>query len=98
MKSSTPIYEDNEGCIALSQNPLTHSRARHIALAKHVLRERVGEGHVVLHHIPTADQPADLLTKPLDRVPFVKLRRLLMNVIVRAGSAVVPRARRARAA
>ena len=39
-----------------------------------------------------------MLTKGLDRVPYVKLRKLLMNVVVRAGTVVMPRARRSRIA
>ena len=39
---------------------------------------------------------ADMLTKVLDRVPFVKLRRLVMNLLVRSVTAMVPRANRRR--
>ena len=44
------------------------------------------------------DNLADMFTKVLDRIPFVKLRKLVLNVVVRAATMVMPRARRSRAA
>ena len=46
--------------------------------------------------VPTEDNIADMLTKALDPGPFHKLRALLMNLVVRVGSASYPRSKRHR--
>ena len=43
--------------------------------------------------VHTDDNLADMFTKVLDRVPFVKLRKLVLNIVVRAATMVMPRAR-----
>ena len=43
--SATIIFADNQGCIALTRN---HSRAKHIDIRHHFIRERVGMGEIDL--------------------------------------------------
>lgn len=43
----------------------------------HFLRDLVGKGTIELKHVGTKDQVADILTKPLHRDNFVKLRKRL---------------------
>ncbi len=43
------------------------SERKHIQIRYHYIRERVGEGDVKVFHVPSADNLADLLTKPLPR-------------------------------
>jgi hypothetical protein len=40
----------------------------------HFLRDNVEKGTIVLSHVPTQDQLADIFTKPLDQATFVRLR------------------------
>ena len=68
-----PIFCDNTSAIAISNNPVQHSRTKHIDIRYHFIREHVMNGTVVLHFIPTADQIADIFTKPLDESTFSKL-------------------------
>jgi histone deacetylase 1/2 len=51
-----------------------HSRTKHIELRYHFLRDNVEKGTIVLSHVPTQDQLADIFTKPLDQATFVRLR------------------------
>jgi hypothetical protein len=39
----------------------------------HFLRDNVEKGTIVLSHVPTQDQLADIFTKPLDQATFVRL-------------------------
>jgi hypothetical protein len=75
----TIIYEDNQGAIALSENPVHHKRVKHIDIRHHFVRERVESGDVKLIYIETNKQIADILTKPLERVKFEFLRARLMG-------------------
>jgi hypothetical protein len=38
---STVIMEDNQACIAMSNNPITHKRTKHIDVRFHLVREKV---------------------------------------------------------
>ena len=75
--NTTPIYCDNTSAINLSKNPVHHSRTKHIEVRHHFLRDHVAKNNIKLEFIPTTDQLADILTKPLDEAQFVKIRRNL---------------------
>jgi len=38
---ATMIYADSQGCIALANNPVSHSCAKHIDIHHHFIRERI---------------------------------------------------------
>jgi hypothetical protein len=71
---ATTIYEDNQGCIAMTENPVMHQRTKHIDIRYHFVRERVESGDIKLEYVPTEEQLADLLTKPLLRNRVTSLR------------------------
>lgn len=62
---SIVIYEDNNGCISIANNPTNHKRSKHIDIKYNFFREQVEKGIIKLLHIPTGNQLADILTKPL---------------------------------
>jgi len=70
----TAIHEDNRGCIDMSANPVNFKRSKHIDIRYHYIRERVMSNDVKLTYIPTQDQLADLLTKPLPKPRTQALR------------------------
>jgi hypothetical protein len=49
-----PIYNDNNGCIALSKNPVHHDKSKHIAMRHHFLREKVEDGSIDSSHVSSA--------------------------------------------
>lgn len=67
------IYCDNTSAIAITENPVQHSRTKHIDVRYHFIREHVMEGTIELHFVPTNKQLADIFTKPLDEATFVRL-------------------------
>ena len=73
------IFEDNQGAVQLSQNPVADSNTKHIDVRHHVLRELVRQGDVSVSHVPSEYQHADILTKALASDLFVVHRRFLMN-------------------
>ena len=64
------IYCDNVGATQLSSNPIFHSRMKHVAVDYHFIRDQVQSGRLRVAHISSADQLADLLTKPLSTSQF----------------------------
>jgi hypothetical protein len=45
----------------------------------HHFREEVRKGTISINHTRTEDQIADIFTKPLPEVPFVKFREKMMG-------------------
>ena len=64
------IFCDNVGATYLCQNPVFHSRMKHIAVDFHFVRDQVQQKKVIVTHVHAADQLADTLTKALPRQPF----------------------------
>jgi hypothetical protein len=57
-----------------AKNPVLHSKTKHIEVRYHFLRDNVVKGKIVLIHVPTHDQLADIFTKPLYQATFTHLR------------------------
>jgi hypothetical protein len=68
------LYCDNMSAINISKNPIQHSRTKHIDIRHHFIRELVEEKIVMLEHVITGEQLADIFTKALDHNQFEKLR------------------------
>ena len=49
----------------ISRRPGDHRRSKHIDTRRYFLRDAVLNGDIILEYIPTAEQLADGLTKPL---------------------------------
>ncbi|GKC56734.1 retrovirus-related pol polyprotein from transposon TNT 1-94 [Tanacetum coccineum] len=71
------IYYDSKSAIAISCNPVQHSRTKHIAV--HFIKEYVEKGTIELYFVKADYQLADLFTKslPADRLNYL-VRRLGM--------------------
>ena len=61
------IQGDSHGAIALGKNTKDHGKVKHIDIRHHYLRELVKSGAISFEQIPSADNVADLFTKPLAR-------------------------------
>ena len=72
-----PIHCDNTSAISVSKNLVLHSKKKHIPINYHFLREQVTNQVVKVHYLPTTEQIADILTKPLAKTPFEYLRQKL---------------------
>jgi len=72
--NNIPIYCDNTVTICFSKNPILHSRAKHIEIKHHFIRDYVQKGILDIQFIDTEHQWADIFTKPLtvERFDFIK--------------------------
>jgi hypothetical protein len=68
------MFCDNRGCIANLRNPVYSKYTKHIAIAFHFAREAIAKGQVDILYVPSGQNQADLLTKPLVKPLFVKHR------------------------
>jgi len=60
-----PIFCDNTSAISLSKYIVHHSRAKHIDIKHHFIRDHVENGDFVLEFVDSENHLADLFTKPL---------------------------------
>ncbi|GJX03264.1 hypothetical protein Tco_0189180 [Tanacetum coccineum] len=66
-----PLYCDNKSAIALCCNNVQHSRAKHIDVRYHFIKEQVENGIVELYLFRYGEyHSADIFTKPLPRERF----------------------------
>ena len=71
------LYIDNKSAIDLAKNPVFHGRSKHIDIRYHFIRECVERGEIIVKHVCTEEQRADVLTKALSIVKFEKMCHLL---------------------
>ncbi|KAJ9536572.1 hypothetical protein OSB04_un000221 [Centaurea solstitialis] len=65
-----PIYCDSKSAIAITCNPVQHTRTKHIDIRYHFIKDHVERGTIELYFVNTEYQLADLFTKPLDEKRF----------------------------
>ena len=72
-----PIYGDSHGAIFNAQNPVTQKGIKHIEIRYHYLREQIEKGEVKVFAVPTSENVADMFTKNLGPMLFLKHRKEL---------------------
>ncbi|GJS48856.1 retrovirus-related pol polyprotein from transposon TNT 1-94 [Tanacetum coccineum] len=65
-----PLYCDSQSAIAISCNPVQHSRTKHIHTRYHFIKEQVKNGIIELYFVRTEYQLADMFTKALPEDRF----------------------------
>ena len=71
------IWCDNVSAIELAKNHVYHSRTKHIELDMHFIRDKVLAKELEIRYIPSEEQIADILTKPLTFIHFNYFRAKL---------------------
>lgn len=73
----TTIFEDNQGCIAIANDAKWSARTKHIATRYFRVQEEVHAKTVKVVYATTQDMLADLLTKPVGRLIFERLLKVI---------------------
>lgn len=71
------LFIDNKSAIDLARNPVFHGRSKHVDVRYHFIRECVERGEIVIKHICSDSQRADVLIKVLITIKFEKMQKLL---------------------
>nr|GEW44440.1 copia protein [Tanacetum cinerariifolium] len=75
-----PLYYDSQLAIAISCNPVQHSRTKHIHTRYHFIKEQVENGIIELYFVRSEYQLADMFTKAL---PEDRFRYLVRRIVLR---------------
>ena len=75
------ILCDNESAVKLANNPIQHSRTKHIDIRHHFFRDHVAKNDISLG-VRTEDQLVDIFTKPLDEATFCSLCCPLHYIVI----------------
>ena len=73
------VFEDNSGALEIASIHKWRPRTKHLATKLHYFHSYITRKEVTILPIPTKDQPADLLTKPLVELLFIKHHKQLMR-------------------
>lgn len=71
---ASPLFLDNKGAADVIKAENITRRSRHIEIRYHLIRDLVEKGEIDIRLIPSADNKADGLTKPLPAPPFKEFR------------------------
>jgi hypothetical protein len=77
IRNKVPLLCDNEIAIKIANNPIQHSRTKHIDIHHHFIRDHVQRGDIDITPVGTEQQLANIFTKPLDEAKFCQLRHEL---------------------
>ncbi|UYV67924.1 hypothetical protein LAZ67_5002513 [Cordylochernes scorpioides] len=73
------LYIDNQSTIKIIKSGQFTTKTKHIDVKYHFVKDQVQRFNLI--YCPTEHQIADILTKPLARLKFDKLKSLLMTTI-----------------
>ena len=65
---------DNQSAVASTQSKKFNARSKHIDIRYHFIKESIKNNEVKMNWVPTSEQLADILTKPLGPTLFKKFR------------------------
>src|ERR1044071_5764449 len=77
-ETKTPLLVDSKSAISIIQNPVQLSKTKHIEIRYHFIRDCYEKSKIEVKHATTANQIADIFTKPLDKSIFQKLVSMLV--------------------
>jgi hypothetical protein len=80
-QDGTVVYCDSQSAIHLTKNLMYHERTKHIDVRYHFIRDIIYQKQVEVKKIGTAENPADMMTKP---IPVVKFKFCLDLIGVRS--------------
>jgi hypothetical protein len=71
------IYADNQGSIFIGSNSVQEIHTKHIDVKYHYMCECIADKKIVLYHVPTEDNTADIFTKNLGHLKSEKFKQQL---------------------
>jgi hypothetical protein len=80
VSAPTPLLTDNQACRSFITADSNSSMRRHIEVRYHKVREHMEKKRIMPVYISSANQQADIFTKPLSDPAFTRLARLILGL------------------
>ena len=77
MSRPSLLLLDNKSVIQVAKHPEHQSMMKHVHWAYHWIRDHVDRKLISVSHVPGDLNPADVFTKPLGRLKFLRFRSML---------------------
>lgn len=74
LKTEPVLFVANASAIKLAKNHVFHRQSKHIEIRFHFVRECYQKKLLNIEHVPSSEQVVDILTKPIPRVQYERLR------------------------
>ena len=75
IEDTSMLFGDNLSVVLNTTIPSSVLKKKHNAIAYHRVREAVAAKIIAFSHIPTKENVADILTKPVDKTTFYHLTK-----------------------
>jgi len=75
----TPLFVDNSACVNLGRHFSSCKRVKHIDRRVYFLTDYQSQGELEIMPIKTKDNTADIWTKPLPKLLFLKHREAIVS-------------------
>lgn len=75
LNGPTTVFQDNQSAISWRKNGVRN--AKHVSIRQNFLRDNVRKGFIAIAFCPSESMLSDLLTKPLLRVSYERLRNCI---------------------
>ena len=73
----SPLLVDNKSAIQVAKHPEHQSTMKHVHHMYHWIHDLVDQRQITVSHIPGNENPADIFTKPLSKLKFMKFWAML---------------------
>ncbi|KAG8955677.1 hypothetical protein FRC04_007668 [Tulasnella sp. 424] len=80
INSPSLLLVDNQSAITVAKNPEHHGRMKHVDVRYHWIRQEIRRKNISIHYVPTGQNTADILTKPLPK-PLVETHRQGLGIM-----------------
>ena len=74
------LQQDNQSVIKMSKNPIAHAGSKHYRIPQAFIRGAADDGFMEFEEVSSADNPADMFTKPSARLKFHNDCDVIMGV------------------
>jgi hypothetical protein len=78
-RTKSQLFTDNTGCLYTVKNAVIGEKVRHIRNKYHYVRQLIEKGLAEITYVKTENMLADILTKPMEKAIFLKLRKYIMH-------------------
>jgi hypothetical protein len=77
ISTPSPLFLDSNSAALVVRNPEHQSTMKHVHRNYNWIREKVETGEIRVERVASADNVADIFTKPLGKIKFMELRSKL---------------------